>query len=237
MTNYNWNSHNVIELGIGVSCCPQPTEEDLATVWDRVRPGFVGLINSLQGIHIFVSNIDGREAMVSIEELSHLTMSIDEYGHLWHLLNNGTYTVTVEVVGFVPMTKIVRVLTSEFTEVNFSLPYPSGIPRAIAVLIFSSVILCIMLCSLLIHCRQQKIKAVRSYDGFQLLSREERNIFEDEEDEEETEMFDKGVEQYGSNVPSTKVYRDFTSSEEEEESFLKVSSGGRSHNAKSEMML
>lgn len=66
----------------------------------------------------------------------------------------------------------------------------------------------------------------RSYDGFQLLSREERNLFEDDEDievdeEEDAEIFHKSVEQFGLTMPTTKVYRDFSSSDEEE-SFLKI---------------
>ena len=35
-------------------------------------------------------------------------------------------------------------------------------------------------------------------------------------------MFDKSVEQFGLKLPTTKVYRDLSSSEEEEESFLKI---------------
>ena len=70
------------------------------------------------------------------------------------------------------------------------------------------------------------ISFFRSYDGFQLLSREERNLFEDDEDlevdEEDAEIFHKSVEQFGLTMPTTKVYRDFSSSDEEEESFLKI---------------
>jgi hypothetical protein len=226
MANYNWrHPDNVLELGIGITCCPSPTEADLSSVWDQARPGLVSLLSSLQGIHIFVSNLDSREAKVTVEELERLSLGVDEYGHLWHLMGNGTYTITVEVSGFVPMTKLVRVLTAEFTEVTFSLPYSSGMPRAIIILFLSSLVLIILLCTLFVHCRQQNIKTVRSYDGFQLLSREERHMFEDEDEDEEAEIFDKGVEQYGLKMPPTKVYRDFSSSESEAEgeSFLKIS--------------
>ena len=155
MINYNFDS-SLIELGLGISCCPKPNEgKDLSSVWNRIQPAMTNLINSLQGIHISVSNFDGQSGAVIIQELSDLKLRLDDRGHLWYLMNNGTFTITVEVEGYVPMTKMVRVLTSEFTEINFALPYSSGLPRAIGVLILSSVIVSIMLCTLLIHCRQQ----------------------------------------------------------------------------------
>ena len=123
------------------------------------------------------------------------------------------------------MTKLVRVFNAAFTEVDFNLPYTSGLPRAITFLALSSFILCILLCSLLVHCRQGGKKSLRSYEGFQLLSREERHMFEEDEDEmEEVEIFDKSVEQFGLKMPPTEVYRDLTSSsdEEAEDAFLKV---------------
>lgn len=229
MINYNWlHPDNVLEMGIGVSCCPKPSEAKLSNVWNRMRPGLIGLLNSLQGIHIYVNNIDGRQAKVTIEEAGggrQLNLMVDQYGHLWHLLNSGTVTVTVKVEGFTPMTKLVRIFSAEFTDVDFNLPYTSGMPRAMTAVALSSVILCILLCSLFIHCRQERKKGTRSYDGFQLLSREERQMFEDEEDEDEEEIFDKSVEQFGLKMPPTKVYRDITSSSEdetEEEAFLKI---------------
>ena len=226
MANYNWHhSANVLELGIGVACCPKPSEDKLSGVWNRIRPGLVGLINSLQGIHVYISNIDDRVAKVSIESSGRqIQVEVDQYGHLWHLLETGSVTVTVTVDGFLPMTKLVRIFAAEFTEVDFNLPYSSGLPKAMTAVVLSSIILCILLCSLLIHCRQERKKSVRSYEGFQLLSRQERQMFEDEEDEE-AEIFDKSVEQFGLKMPPTKVYRDITSSsddEEEEGSFLKV---------------
>ena len=101
MANYNWQHvDQVLELGIGVSCCPKPKEETLSTVWNRIRPAIVGLLNSLQGIHIYVSNMDGRQASVVIEEMGKLSLPIDEYGHLWHMTTNGTFTITVTVDAF-----------------------------------------------------------------------------------------------------------------------------------------
>ena len=228
--NYNWqHKDNVLELGIGLTCCPKPKEKELQNVWDKTRPALVGLLNSLQGIHVYVSNIDGREAVIVIED--NLILSLGPEGHLWHLMSNGTVTVTLKVEGFVPMTKLVRVFAAEFTEVNFDLPYPSGIPRAVTVLIISSIILVILLCMLASHCRSQEgKKSVRSYEGFQLLSRDERHIFEEDmmmDEEDEVEFFDKSVEQFGLKMPPSKVYRDFTDSSEEEEDFLKIPSASR----------
>ena len=57
-------------------------------------------------------------------------------------------------------------------------------------------------------------------------SDEEDESDEDDEDlevdEEDAEIFHKSVEQFGLTMPTTKVYRDFSSSDEEEESFLKI---------------
>ena len=228
--NYNWHhKDNVLELGIGLTCCPKPKEKDLQRVWDRTRPALVGLLNSLQGIHVYVSNLDGRSALIGIEE-DLPVLSVGPEGHLWHLMSNGTFTVTLTVEGFMPMTKLVRVFAAEFTEVNFELPYPAGIPRAVTVLILTSIILVLLLCMLVSHYRggPEGKKTVRSYEGFQLLSRDERHIFEDmteEMDEEDDfEFFDKIVEQFGLKMPPSKVYRDFTSSSDEEtEDFLKIS--------------
>ena len=91
MTNYNWrHPDNVLELGIGVSCCPKPTEEMLSSIWARTRPGFIGLLNSLQGIHVFVSNINDRKAQVTIKEVGNdVKLSVDQFGHMWHLLAKG----------------------------------------------------------------------------------------------------------------------------------------------------
>lgn len=50
-------------------------------------------------------------------------------------------------------------------------------------------------------------------------------MFEDEDDfeEEEVEIFDKSVEQFGLKMPPAQVYRDITSSDEDaEDAFLKV---------------
>jgi len=231
MTNYNWHhTDNVLELGIGVSCCPKPTEEMLSSIWARTRPGLIGLLNSLQGIHVFVSNINGQKAQVTIKELGNdVKLYVDQYGHMWHLLAKGSYTITVSVEGYLPMTKFVHVVNAAFNEVDFNLPYAPGLPRAITALALSSFILCILLCSLLVHCRQNgrgKKSSNRSYEGFQLLNREERHVFEDEDDfeEEEVEIFDKSVEQFGLKMPPAQVYRDITSSSEEdaEDAFLKV---------------
>ena len=79
-----------MELGIGVSCCPKPTEEMLSSIWARTRPGLIGLLNGLQGIHVFVSNINGQKAQVTIKELGNdVKLYVDQYGHMWHLLDKG----------------------------------------------------------------------------------------------------------------------------------------------------
>lgn len=233
MINYNWNHRdNVLELGIGLACCPSPSEKDLATVWDRHRRSLIGLLSSLQGLHIRVDHLySSSDAFATIKELD-LKLPVNEYGNLWHLLSNGSYTVTVEVDSHIPITKIVTVVSGEFTEVIYRLPYEPTMPRFVVVLILASVTMCVLLCSLACHCRQQNGKHRRTYDGFQLLSREERNLFEDEDEEEEDlEIFDKGVEQYGLKMPPTKVYHDVTSSssEAEEESFMQVSPSDVNH--------
>ena len=85
-------SLQVLELGIGVSCCPKPTEEMLSSIWARTRPGLIGLLNGLQGIHVFVSNINGQKAQVTIKELGNdVKLYVDQYGHMWHLLAKGKW--------------------------------------------------------------------------------------------------------------------------------------------------
>ena len=89
-------SLQVLELGIGVSCCPKPTEEMLSSIWARTRPGLIGLLNGLQGIHVFVSNINGQKAQVTIKELGNdVKLYVDQYGHMWHLLAKGTWEKSV----------------------------------------------------------------------------------------------------------------------------------------------
>ena len=65
-------------------------EEMLSSIWARTRPGLIGLLNGLQGIHVFVSNINGQKAQVTIKELGNdVKLYVDQYGHMWHLLAKG----------------------------------------------------------------------------------------------------------------------------------------------------
>ena len=244
MTNYNWNhSDHVLEFGIGVSCCPSPEEKDLVKIWNRHRKSLINLLTSLQGIHVVVedmessyvsSGYDVNDATVYISELD-LTLKTKDYGHLWHLLPNGTYTVKVTVEGHdVPMTKIVRVITASFTEVVFRLPPRQAfVPKFIVLFLMASTFLVAMLSAFVCKCckrnglKRRKTATRPSYKGFQPLNKDD-NLFNDDE-EDNMELMEQSVEQYG--LAPTKIYHDETSSmssssgdELDKEAFLHVKS-------------
>lgn len=61
-----------------------------------------------------------------------LEVRVGEYGHLWQLLKEGSYTVTVRVEGFQERTKVVPVVTRSFTSVVFTMPVrETSLPRYI----------------------------------------------------------------------------------------------------------
>jgi len=136
MTNYHWrHPDNVLELGIGLSCCAQPQEAQLTGIWNRHRKSLLNLLFSLQGLHVVIEDVsavgsgyDLDQATVHIAELNLTLHTKDSSGQLWHLLPNGTYTVEVNLPGLnrdnnhQPMVKMARVMTSTFTEVVFRLP-------------------------------------------------------------------------------------------------------------------
>jgi hypothetical protein len=97
MINYNWNHPtNILEIGIGLTCCPTPAEEDLTRIWSKYRRSLVGLLSNLQGLHLELENsaYPPEEARATIAELN-LTLPFDVHGQLWHLLPTGRFTVSV----------------------------------------------------------------------------------------------------------------------------------------------
>ena len=46
MANYNWESAGVIELSVGLACCPWAPEDRLGAIWDRHRKSLVDLIDT-----------------------------------------------------------------------------------------------------------------------------------------------------------------------------------------------
>ena len=156
MANFNWGFRQTLELGIGLSCCPSPKEEDLGKIWGRHRSSLLGLFNDLQGIHIKIENIgSSTEATVYIKELDR-TMEItgNNYGHVWHLLAEGRYTVTISVAGFEEMTKVVTVVPAAFTDVVFILPYNQArVPKMVMLIMMGTFITIILLFWLYCRCR------------------------------------------------------------------------------------
>ena len=232
MTNYNWKQNSLLELGIGLSCCPSPEEVLLDSIWDRHRTSLLNLIYTLQGIHIRIDNVNPRSAAsVWISETGE-TFDVQEYGELWRLLGAGKYTVTVSVAGFKNMTKVVTVSHSRFTDVVFVMPFREpAVPRFI-VFSFSATIFTIFLLFLL-YCQchknqkstakkrkqQKQRQSSSSYNGFQLLKRDvgESNFYRDDVDEEdEIEFLNVGTEKYGL-PPKVKVYHDLATSSSEDE--------------------
>lgn len=97
MTNYNWNHPaNILEIGIGLSCCPTPKEEDMTLIWSKHRRSLLSLLGNLQGVHLELENsgFASEEARATIVELN-LTLPFDVHGQLWHLLPTGTFTISV----------------------------------------------------------------------------------------------------------------------------------------------
>ena len=97
MINYNWNHPtNILEIGIGLSCCPTPKESDLTLIWSKYRRSLVGLLSNLQGIHLELENtgFPAEEARATIAELN-LTLPFDVHRQLWHLLPSGRFTISV----------------------------------------------------------------------------------------------------------------------------------------------
>ena len=153
MINYNWfHSDNVLQLGIGLSCCPSPRESDLSKVWSRHRASLIDLFGSLQGIHIIVENLDERytsemDAFAHVKEVDLKIKFKNGIGHIWHLLPNGTYTIEVTIPTIsTPMIKyMVPVQVAEFTEVVFLLPPNRMMPKFFLLFLMASVSMVILI--------------------------------------------------------------------------------------------
>ena len=160
MINYNWNHpDNVLEMGIGLSCCPSPKEADLSKVWSRHRTSIIDLLSSLQGIHIIVQNLDERvrsekDVFAYIRELNLKLNFKSDSSHLWHLLPNGSYTIEVTVAGLPnSMVKyMVPIQLAEFTEVVFVLPPNEMMPKFIVLFLMVCTSMVILIC-VVMFCR------------------------------------------------------------------------------------
>ena len=97
MINYNQQKFHTLELGIGLTCCGTPPESELVKIWSRHRKALLNVMGNLQGLHVMINNQD-IEAKVFIRELD-LTLPITDFGHLWYLLEEGTYSITVSIEG------------------------------------------------------------------------------------------------------------------------------------------
>ena len=154
MINYNWNHpDNVLQMEIGLSCCPSPHEADLSKVWSRHRASLIDLFSSLQGIHVIVENLDERftsemDAFVYIREVDLKIKFKNGIGHIWHLLPNGTYTIEVTVPTIPqPMIKyMVPIQVAEFQEVVFLLPPNRMMPKFFVLFLMACVSMVILIC-------------------------------------------------------------------------------------------
>ena len=160
MINYNWHHpDNVLQMGIGLSCCASPSETDLSKVWSRHRSSLIGLFSSLQGIHIIVENLDDvlgseTDAFAYIREIDLKLYFKKGHGHIWHLLPNGMYTVEVTVPGLPkPMIKyMVPIHVAEFTEVVFLLPPNQMMPKFFVLFLMACSSMIILIC-VVVFCR------------------------------------------------------------------------------------
>ncbi|XP_040575872.1 carboxypeptidase D [Lepeophtheirus salmonis] len=165
MSNMNWNEFEIIELGLGISCCPYPEVTELTHIWSRHRRSLLSLISSgLQGIHI---SIPQEGSSVQIQEISSNDFLVDN-GNLWIALPEGLYTLSIDIPGHITTNKIVRVYTGEFTHILSPLPPTSGLPKMIVLLIILATFAALLfLGPFYCHCRRERRKRRRrNYDGF-----------------------------------------------------------------------
>ncbi len=174
MTNYVLSHFHTLQLGVGLSCCPSPAAEpDLSVVWGRHRPALINLLLTLQGMHVAVENIgEGTPAVVRLHNREEVV--VPRFGHLWRLLPDGHYTVSVSVDGFKNMTKVVSVTRESFTEVVFALPFREPrVPRFVAftMVVTSAGVLFVLFLYCRCRDRQRKARKASYVSGFQLLGR------------------------------------------------------------------
>ena len=163
---------------------------------------------------------------VSIAE-ANISKTVLGYGHYWQVLEQGKYTVSVSLSGFQPLSKLVSVSPGAFTHVSLSLSRSQPtLPRLVLLALVSSVLGVLLLGVVCFHRRgsgSRQQRAQSYYNGFQLLSRDERNVFhDDEEEEEEFEFFSGGVEQVGMRKVSQYQDQDSDSSQGEQENLLEM---------------
>eukprot|EP00096_Caligus_rogercresseyi_P011871 TRINITY_DN4820_c0_g1_i1.p1 TRINITY_DN4820_c0_g1~~TRINITY_DN4820_c0_g1_i1.p1 ORF type:complete len:1605 (-),score=512.70 TRINITY_DN4820_c0_g1_i1:1196-6010(-) len=206
MSNTNWNSFELLELSLGISCCPHPKLQDLSRIWSRSRRPLIGLIASgLQGIHVSLPQAPVGTS-VSLESMGSQSFPLGEDDmSLWIPLPEGTYTLVLNIPGHLPTKKLVRVTSGEFTRLLSPLPPSSSLPKMMRFLLFllaAAVLLSIG--PFLYHCRRERRKRRRrSYEGLQMTnrdrSRKEYLLYKDDSESDSdgddvaaTTYYDKG---------------------------------------------
>ena len=153
------------------------------------------LIFAFLGLSIKLQNYaQGTKATLTFEDTGE-AFDIDEYGMFWRMLPEGQYTVTVKVDGYPEMTKVTRVLAQDFNEVIYALPLGrrAAILPGFVSFTFLAIVVAIVF-GVCFYCRfrrRAKTRRQRSYNGFEILARDERNLFHDEVDDESVEEPDE----------------------------------------------
>ena len=99
---------------------------------------------SFQGVHVELEGYIDRDILsdriyIHVHELN-MTLPVDDFGQVWHLLPTGAYTISVKAKPDAEeMTKYVRILDGEFTEVIFRLPVEARLPKFIVVMVIAFV--------------------------------------------------------------------------------------------------
>lgn len=159
-------------------------------------------------MHVMVGNIDDdastRVVIGSDGSDEHVmtqqTFVAKRYGHLWHLMSDGKYTVTVSVEGLKDVTKLVAVTRETFTDVTFLMPVQEPrVPKFVVLTLGVTMVAVIMIIILWCRCRekQRKVRKETYTNGFPLIRGNKNNIFHDLEDtdegtEEESELIGRG---------------------------------------------
>ncbi|XP_014670794.1 PREDICTED: carboxypeptidase D-like [Priapulus caudatus] len=128
MEDFNYLHSNCFEITLELSCCKHPPRAQLATEWDNNREA---LLTYMEQVHIgasgFVRDATTQQgianATISVEGLPHPVTS-DSHGAYWRLLSEGSYNITANASGYVPVSKRGIVVKRGFpaTTLNFELP-------------------------------------------------------------------------------------------------------------------
>lgn len=136
MQDFNYIHSNCFEITVELSCCKYPPRKELKKEWENNRDS---LLNYMAQVHIgikgFVTDESDKNsinhdegivgnpiqnAIIRVTGINY-NVSTSHYGDYWRLLMPGSYEVTAYANGFMPLTKMVKVVADHPTQLNFTL--------------------------------------------------------------------------------------------------------------------